>query len=119
EACNVVSVGGAGRGDDTGTDMFAQLDGKTRHTAGPALDENGLATLELERILDGDQRCQANEGEGRGLDVGESMRLAAKNGGFFRNFFGVGAIAPCRQYAEYGVANPEVGNACAKRRDDA
>src|SRR5262245_10192947 len=99
--------------------MFAQLDGKARHTAGPALDENGLATLELERILDGHQRCQANECEGGGLDVGEGAGLAAKNGGFFRNLLGVGAIASCRQYAEYGVANPEVGNACAKRRDDA
>src|SRR5262245_21516768 len=119
EAGDVVAVGGTGRGDDVGADMFGELDGKARHSTGAALDENGLATLELERILDGDECRQANEREGRGLDVGESVRLAAKNSGFFRNFLGVGAIAPCRQYAKHGVANPEVGNPRAKRRDDA
>ena len=52
EAAHVVEVGRAGGRDDARADMLGELDGEARNAAGAALDEDGLAALELERVLD-------------------------------------------------------------------
>ena len=63
-----------------------------------------------------DERRQARERQGRGIDVGERARLGAENRGLLRDFLLVGAIASARQYAEYGVANLEIADASARAR---
>src|SRR5262245_32501142 len=49
--------------DHAGADMLGKLDGKAGDTPRPALDQDGLAALELQRILDRTQGREAGESQ--------------------------------------------------------
>src|SRR6516165_3906148 len=109
----------ARRGDDTRDDMLGQLNGISGYAAGATLNENGLAPLELDRVLDRDKRRQASERQGCGVDVGERSRFGAENGRLLGDFLLIGTIASAGQHAEYGVADLEIINAGPERAHDA
>lgn len=56
EALDVSVVDRARGGDDTGTNMLGELDGKSGDATGAALNENGFAVVQLDRILDCNER---------------------------------------------------------------
>jgi hypothetical protein len=64
------------RGDDAGAEMFGQLNGEARDTAGAALDQDGLAGFQLQRVLDRAERGEAGERERRGIDVRAGLASA-------------------------------------------
>ena len=47
ELAYMVVIGCAGGGDHLGTEVLGELDGKSAHATGAALDEDGLPGLEL------------------------------------------------------------------------
>src|SRR3954453_8650329 len=118
EALDVGMVVRAGRRDDAGTDMLSKLNGVAGDAAGAALYEDDLPALELDRVFDRDKSCQARECERGGLDVGKTAWLAAENGGLLRDLLRIGSLMPGRQHTEHIVADLEVGDAGAERRDD-
>jgi len=58
EATHIVAVRRARGGDHMGADMLGELNGKAGDATRPALDEDRLPALELQRILD---RAQGRE----------------------------------------------------------
>ena len=60
---------GARRGDDAGAEMLGERDGEAGDAAGAALDEDGLAALQLQGLLERDRRREAGERDGGGLHV--------------------------------------------------
>ena len=52
ELAQVGEVGRAGGRDDAGAEMLGELDGEARNAAGAALDQDRLAGLQLQRVLD-------------------------------------------------------------------
>ena len=50
-------------------DMFCQLDGKPRDAARAALDQDFFAGLQLQRVLDGDQRGQPDKRQRVDVDM--------------------------------------------------
>ena len=50
--------------------MLCELNGEACDPARPAMDQDRLAGLELQRLLDRAQRGEAGERQGGGVDVG-------------------------------------------------
>ena len=71
----IIMVGGARGGDHAGAEMFGELDGKARDAAGAALDQDGLARLQLERVFDGANRRQSGKRQRRGIDMATALRV--------------------------------------------
>jgi hypothetical protein len=49
--------------------MLGQLDGEARDATRAALDQDGLAGLQLQRVLDRAERGETGERERRGIDM--------------------------------------------------
>ena len=98
-----------------GADMPGELDGEARDAARAALDEDRLAGLQLQRVLDRADRGQAGEGECRGVDMRQAGRLLGDDGGADRDLLGISAVAAALEDAEHLVADLEIGNARAQR----
>src|SRR5262249_39629140 len=61
ELAHVFVVGGTRRRDNARADVLRDLDREAGHAPGTALDQYGLAGLELQRVLDRDERGEADE----------------------------------------------------------
>ena len=105
--------------DDARADVLGELDGVARDAAGAALDQDRLAALELERVLDRVQRGQADQRQRRGVHVRQAVGLLRDDRGLDRDLLGVGALLARRQHAEHRIADLEVGDALAQRADGA
>ncbi len=99
--------------------MLRQLDGDAGDTAGPTLDQDGLAALQLRRVLHRHQRRQARQRQGGRLAMAEPCRLPGDDRRRDRNLLGVGAFAALQGDAEHGVADSEIGHTGAAGRDHA
>src|SRR5262252_7081435 len=69
EAAHIVAVRRARGGDHMRADMLGELNGEAGDAARPALDEDGLPALELQRILDRAQGREPGERQGGSVDV--------------------------------------------------
>ena len=99
--------------------MLRKLDGEARHAAGTALDQDGLARLELQAVLDRAHGGEAGQRDRRGVDVAQRRRFLRHDGAADGDLLAVGAVAAGLQHAEHRVADPEVGDAGAERADRA
>ena len=99
--------------------MLGKLDGEAGDAARAALDQDRLAALELERVVDRIDRGEAGERERRGVDMREARGLLRHHLGLDRDLLGVGALLPGRQHREDLVADLEIGHALAQRRNRA
>ena len=106
-------------GDDAGADVLGELHGEVRNAAGAALDQDGLAGLELDGVLDRHERGEAGEREGRGVGVGDVVGFLRDDRGVDRDLLGVGAFLAHGAHAEHVIADLEVANAFAERAHDA
>ncbi len=102
-----------------GADMLRKLNGEARDAAGAALNEDRLAALELERVLDRDDRGEADERQRGGIDVRECGRFLGDDGRADRDLFAIGALTPGIEHAEHVVADLYVSNPVPHRRDRA
>ncbi len=112
-------IAGAGRGVNRGAEMLGDLDGKAGDAAGAALDQDGLAGLELRGVLDAGERGDADEAERRSFGVAQRSGLLGDDRGFDREFLGVAAFDALLSHAEHVVADGEIGHAGAERADHA
>ncbi len=111
EALDVIVVAGAGGGDHGGAQMLGQLDPKSGHTSGAALDQDSLAGFELGRVLDCPQRGQAGQPHRRRLGMAEPVRLSGDDRGLDRELFGIAAFDPLIGNPEHRVSDLEVRHA--------
>ncbi len=99
--------------------MFCELNGEGRDPAGAALDQDGLALFQFQRVLDGADRGQAGQCKGRGIDMRQGSRFLRDDGGLDRDLLGIGAFLPDVADREYLVADAKVGDAFADGRNHA
>ena len=67
------------------TDVLSELDGDAGHAAGPALNEDCLAGLEVKGVLDRDQRGKAGNRQSSGLDVAKARGLPGQKESYSAN----------------------------------
>ena len=92
---------------------------KPADAARPALDQDRLAGLELQRVLDRTQGGQADERERRRVDMRHPGRLLGHDGRADGDLLAVGAVAAGLQHAEHLVADLEVLHTGADGADHA
>ena len=97
--------------DHARADVLGELDGEGRDTARPALDQDGLAGLELQRVLDGADRREAGQRHRRGVDMRQRRRLLGDDVGANSDLLAVGSVAAGLEHAEHLVADLEVAHA--------
>src|SRR5262245_21008902 len=119
DATQVLMIGRAGDGNHAGADMLGELDREAGNAAGAALNENPLAGLELECLLDGADRGEAGQRHGGGDLVRHGVGLLGHQCGLDRELLGIGAIAAEREHAEDGIAHAQIGHAVTDRADHA
>src|SRR5262245_19811760 len=103
--------------DHASTDMLGKLDGKARDTPRPALDQDGLAALQLQRILDRTQGREAGEGERGSVVMGQVARLLGNDRSLHGDLLRVGALLTSFADAEDCIANREILDAFAYGAD--
>src|SRR3984957_6278850 len=118
EAAHVVEVRAAGGGDDARADVLGELDREARDAAGAALDQDGLAALQRERVLDREEGGEAGERERRGVDMRQRVGLLGDDGRLDGELFRIGAFLADVEHAEHRVAHLQI-RARADRRDHA
>ena len=102
-----------------GADMLGEPDGETGDPAGTALDQDPLARLQVEGVLDRDHRRETDQRERCGIHMGEIVGLARDQRRLHRDLLGVGAFLPHRADAEHRIAWRELVHALSERRDRA
>src|ERR1035437_6745624 len=68
-APDIVTVRRARRRDHTGADMFCKLNGEAGDAARTALNQNRLARLQFQRLLDGTYCRETGESQGGGVNM--------------------------------------------------
>ncbi len=91
----------ARRRDHASSDCLAKLDGKTGDAARPTLDQDRLATLEFQRILNRTQGREAGKRQSGGIDMGQIAWLLGDDSSFDSNLFRVGALLSCFANTEH------------------
>jgi hypothetical protein len=109
----VIVVGLACGRDHAGAEMFRQLDRKGGDTAGAALDQDGFAGFQFQRVLDGADRRQSGQRQRCGIDMRHAGGLLGGDGRLDCDLFGVGALLADVANAEHLVADTQIRNACA------
>src|SRR5215471_304259 len=119
EAAHIVAVRRARGGDHAGADMPGKLNGEAGDAARPALDEDQLPALELQRILDRAQGGEPGERQGGGVNVRQAAGLLGDDRGLDRDLLGIGALLAGLANAEHGVAEAQILDAFADGADHA
>src|SRR5918993_1634021 len=117
EAAHVVEVPRAAGADHTRADVLGELDSKGGDTPCPALDQDGLAALQLQRVLNCADRRETGQRHRRGIDMRQAGRLLADNGRTDGELLTVGAVAAGLEDAEHLVADLEVAHAVTDGAD--
>src|SRR5262249_2355675 len=117
ELAHVFVVGGTRRRDNARADVLRDLDREAGHAPGTALDQYGLAGLELQRVLARDERGEADESQRCSVDVGEVRRLLRHDRGLDGDLFRVAGLPGHFHHAEDRVSDLQVGHAGAERAD--
>ena len=117
ELANIVVVGSTRRRDHPRADMLGGLDRKSRHAAGAAMDQDRLALLQLQRVLDRDQRRQPDQRERRRIHVGYAVRLPGEYRCCRRDLLAVRPLLIPWQHAEHRVTDLEVRDALTDSAD--
>src|SRR5690349_23304577 len=99
--------------------MPGEGDREAGDAARAALDEDRLALLQLERVLERDHCGESGKRHGGALDMGEGSGLARDDRLPDGDVLGVGAFLRYFADGEDLVAHLEVARAFAERRDDA
>ena len=99
--------------------MLGELNRKTGNAAGPTLDQDFLAGLELQRVLDGNQRSESGECQRRLIDVRDAVGFAGDDRCLDRDLLAIGALLADIAHTEYRIAPAEIGHALADMADEA
>jgi hypothetical protein len=111
----VIVVGLACGRDHAGAEMFRQLDRKGGDTAGAALDQDGFAGFQFQRVLDGADRRQSGQRQRCGIDMRHVAGFLGNDGRLDRDLLGIGALLTDVADAEHLVADTQIRNAFADR----
>ena len=87
--------------------------------ASPALDQDFLARLQGQRVLDRDHRRQADQRERCDIHMGEAVRLPRDQRRLHRDLFGIGPFLTHVADAEHRIARRELVDAVSKCGDHA
>src|SRR4029453_24451 len=115
----VVVVTRAGRGDNRGANMLAELDPEASHATRTTLDQNGFAGLELRRILEGPQGGETGQRHGGCLGMPKALRLLGDDRGLDSDLLRVRAFDALIAHPEHRVTDSEVGDTRPDRTDHA
>src|SRR6266852_5438888 len=91
--------------------MLRERDGEAADAAGTALDQDGFAALELQRVFQGHQGREANQRYCRALHVRKTLWFARDDGLADGDLLGVRAFARHLADPEHGVAGLEIARA--------
>ncbi len=83
------------------------------------MDQDGLAALQFQRVLQRVDRGQPGERQRRGIDMRQPVRLLADDRGRDRNLFAIGALAAGGDHAEHRIADFQIVHVCAGARHHA
>ncbi len=106
-------AGRACGGDDIGTDVPGNLDGREPHAARGRVQEDGLALLELRRLDEGVPRRHEAGGDACGLDVRQAVGRLGREGGLGAQMAGEGSVGRGHD----AVADGKALDLSADRRD--
>ncbi len=101
----------AGSGDDARADVPGERDGEAGNAAGAALDEDRLAALQLQRLLDGDDRRETDQRDGGRLHMAQLLGPAGDDQLADRNLLRISALSGNLAHAKHLVARLEVASA--------
>src|SRR5580704_11011269 len=108
EAAHIVDIRSAAGGDHASAEIFGELDGETGNTAGAALDQDGLAALKFQRVLDRIDRGQPGQRQRRGIDMRKPVRFLGDEGRRDCDLFAIGAFLAGAEHAEHRIADLEI-----------
>ncbi len=99
--------------------MLGELNSEAGDPARAALDQDRLARLEFQRVLDGTERSEPGERQRGRVDVRHGVGLLGDDCGLGRDFLGISAILARLANAERRVPNLEIGDPLGDGADHA
>ena len=111
ELAHIVMVRRARGGNNAGAEVLCERDGEAAHPARAALDQDRLAALQFQRVLEGHQRGEPGQRHRCALHVAQLLRLAGDDRLADGDLFGVRAFARHLADAEHRIAGLEVARA--------
>src|SRR6516162_11537771 len=105
ESLDIITVRRACRRDHASTEVFGELNGEACDPARAALNQDGLAAFELQRVGKSVDSREAGQRHGGGFDMRDGSRLLGDNGGFDGDLFGIGPFLARLKNAEDRIAD--------------
>jgi hypothetical protein len=110
---------GGGSGDDVGSVVVGELDGKDADGSGASVDEDALLRLELGVVEEALPCGEGSDGDGGGFGVGEGGGFRRDAGGDGEAELGGGSFGEPVVHAIDGLAESEAGDVFAEGYDGA